>query len=436
LADRLATPERLQDLQRALHRKAKQEPTYRFYSLYDKVCRADILAHAYALSRANGGAAGVDGVTFADLEATGREQFLKEVEAELRDRRYRANAVRRVMIPKPDGGERPLGIPTIKDRVVQTAVKLLLEPIFEADLPENAYGYRPERSAEEAVREVHGLLRSGHIHVVDADLSKYFDTIPHWAVLKCVARRVADGAVLHLVKMWLKAPVEETDEDGQRRRRKSGSRGTPQGGVISPLLANLYMRRFLLAWEQWGIGTRLAARIVNYADDFVILCRRGRDALAARAEARRLLTRIGLTLNEAKTRVCQAWQAEFDFLGYTFGRDHPFGGGMPYLAARPSRKSVQRYKDRVRALTLNSTTLKEEATLVGAVNRVTRGWVNYFRYGTKAKVFTRLERFLIVRLRAWLTHKHKVGTSGVRRYPPAYLWETLGVTRPTRCLIR
>lgn len=368
-------------------------------------------------------------MTFGDIEASGREQFLKEVGAELRERRYRATAVRRVMIPKPGGGERPLGIPTIKDRVIQTAVKLVLEPIFEADLPENAYGYRPERSAEEAVRDVHGLLRAGHIHVVDADLSKYFDTIPQAEVLKCVARRVADGAVLHLVKMWLTAPVEETDEDGRRRRRSSGNRGTPQGGVISPLLANLYMRRFLLAWERWGIGSRLAARIVNYADDFVILCRRGRDACAARVEAQRLLKRIGLTLNEAKTRVCQAGQEGFDFLGYAFGREHPFGGGMPYLAARPSRKSVQRYKDRVRALTLNSTTWQDETEMVGAVNRVTRGWVNYFRYGTKAKVFTRLERFLIVRLQAWLTHKHKVGTKGVSRYPPAYLWETLGVAR-------
>ena len=223
----LATPPRIQTLQRTLCLKAKREPNFRFYSLYDKVCRADVLAHAYALVKANGGAPGVDGVRFDDIEAYGRERFLAELRYELVERRYRPEAVLRVMIPKPNGGERPLGIPTVKDRVAQAAAKLVLEPLFEADFTDDAYGYRPRRSAQDAVRAVHRALKVGHVHVVDADLSKYFDTIPHAELMCSVARRVSDGAMLHLVKMWLAAPVEERSENGKATRRSTGNRGTP-----------------------------------------------------------------------------------------------------------------------------------------------------------------------------------------------------------------
>src|SRR5262245_62092812 len=280
----LATPESIQELQRKLYLKAKQEPTCRFDALYDKVYREDILLHAYRLAKANGGAPGVDGIRFEDIESYGEKRFLVELRLELQERRYQPDAVLRVMIPKPDGGKRPLGIPTIKDRVVQTAVKLVLEPIFEADFTDNAYGYRPRRNAQQAVRAVHQGLKAGYVNVVDADLSKYFDTIPHGDLMRSVSRRVSDGSILRLIKMWLKAPVEARADNDTGTRRSTSNRGTPQGGVLSPLLANIYMRRFLKAWEQRGYDKRFGSRIVNYADDFVILCRG--DAAGALTEAR------------------------------------------------------------------------------------------------------------------------------------------------------
>jgi RNA-directed DNA polymerase len=276
----LATPDKIRKLQRALYVKAKQEPARRFHFLYDKVWREDILAHAYACCRANGGAPGVDGETFENIEASGVDRWLHAVREEVRTERYKPQSVRRVMIPKSGGvGQRPLGIPTIRDRVVQTAATLVLEPIFEADFDEAAYGYRPKRSALDAVRTVHQAIDAGHTEIVDADLSRYFDTIPHSALITCVARRVSDGKMLHLVKMWLKAPVEETDERGHRRLSggKRATRGTPQGGVASPLLATIYMHRYIKAFRKSGLDRRHGAVLVTYADDFVVLCRHGAD---------------------------------------------------------------------------------------------------------------------------------------------------------------
>jgi RNA-directed DNA polymerase len=268
----LETPEKIRNLQKKLYLKAKTEPAFRFYLLYDKVWREDILDHAYELARANAGAAGVDGVTFDTIETAGLEEWLAGIRKELRERTYRPDAVRRVMIPKPNGGERPLGIPTIRDRVVQTAAKLVIEPIIEADLEPNAYGYRPKRSAGDAVEAVHGLLRTGYTDVVDADLSKYFDTIPHDQLMRSVARRIVDKDILKLIKMWLNAPVEETDKDGRKRMTggKRNKQGTPQGGVISPLLANLYMNRFLKHWRLTGAGAQAQGACDR-------LCRRLRD---------------------------------------------------------------------------------------------------------------------------------------------------------------
>ena len=275
MATSCETPDKIRTLQRKLYVKAKAEPKFRFYLLYDKICRADILAHAYALARRNDGTAGVDGVTFDDIERAGVEAWLEALREDLASMTYRPSPVRRVMIPKPGGGERPLGIPTIRDRVAQTAAKLVLEPIFEADFEDCAYGYRPERSAGDAIKATHRLIRQGYADVVDADLSRYFDTIPHVELLKSVARRVVDAKVLRLIKLWLSSPVEERDGAGRRRVSggKSCRKGTPQGGVISPLLANLYMNRFLKFWRLKECGTTFRARVVNYADDFVILSR-------------------------------------------------------------------------------------------------------------------------------------------------------------------
>src|SRR4051795_6644938 len=290
----LTTPDKIRTLQRKLYLKAKAEPDFRFYLLYDKVYRADILRHAYDLARANRGAPGVDGVDFAAIEAAGREDWLHGIETDLRTKTYQPQPVRRGMIPKPGGGERPLGIPTIRDRVVQTAAKLVLEPIFEADLEPAAYGYRPGRSGIDAVKAVHRLLCQGFTDVVDADLSKYFDTIPHDDLLRSVAARIVDRHVLRLIKLWLKAPVEETDPDGRRRMSggKQSTRGTPQGGVISPLLANRYMNRFLRHWRHQGRSEAYRAHVVNYADDFVILSRG--HANEALAWTRQVMTKLGL----------------------------------------------------------------------------------------------------------------------------------------------
>ena len=305
----LETPIKIRMLQRKLYQKAKGEPNYRFYLLYDKMYREDILAHAYAMAKSNQGAPGIDGQTFWGIETLGLEEWLTGIRNDLRAKTYQPQAVRRVMIPKPGGGERPLGIPTIRDRVVQTAAKLLLEPILEADFDPNAYGYRPKRGAQEAIQKVHELLRAGYTDVVDADLSKYFDTIPHRELIQCVARRIVDRDMLHLIKMWLKVPVEERDESGKRRLSggKKSTCGTPQGGVISPLLANLYMNRFLKYWRITGRGEIFKAQVVNYADDFVILSRQ--CAAEALNWTRSVMTRIGLTLNETKTSIKEARRA-------------------------------------------------------------------------------------------------------------------------------
>lgn len=423
----LSTPLKLKRLQRTLYSKAKREPGTRFHFLYDKLCRMDVLEHAYACNRRNGGAPGVDGQTFEQIEAQGVDRWLAELQEELRTATYEPSAVRRVMIPKPNGsGERPLGIPTIRDRVVQMAAKLVMEPIFEANFDEAAYGYRPKRSAEQAIRRVHKALWDNHSHVIDADLSRYFDTIPHAPLMKSVARRVSDAKMLHLVKMWLKAPVEEVDAVG--RRHLSGGRktkcGTPQGGVLSPLLANLYMHRFIQAFRKYGLDKRYGAVLVVYADDFVVLCKR--NASDALEEIRRLLCKIGLTLNETKTSVKMAREDAFDFLGHTFRMLRSYKTGVAYPGVVPSKKAVMRLKDTVRRW-LSPSDLLPLAQVVASLNRVLRGWANYFRYGSVLAVRAKLDRFVYTRVRRFLVRRCKVRTAGTRRYPWQYVFGELGV---------
>src|SRR5262245_22049755 len=388
----LTTPISVQKLQTALHAKAKEAPDFRFYAVYDKVYRKDILAYAYERCEANGGAAGVDTQTFEDIEGYGRERWLDELTQELKSRTYQPQPVRRVYIPKPDGKQRPLGIPTIRDRVVQTAAVLILEPIFEADLQPEQYAYRADRSALDAVQHVHKLIHAGHGQIVDADLSSYFDSVPHVELMKSVARRVVDGAMLHLIKMWLEAPVEETDERGNKRRstrNRDQGRGTPQGSPISPLLSNLYMRRFVLGWKQIGHEQRWKASIVNYADDLVICCRIGADQALAAMQA--MMSKLKLTVNENKTRVCYLPEERFDFLGYTFGRCYSMRRGRVYLGTTPSKKRVQRICRAISDETGRDTVRLDPKMMVERLNRMLIGWANYFCLGAVSQAYSAVD---------------------------------------------
>ena len=434
MAMSLSTPEKIRTLQRKLYCKAKAEPAYRFYALYDKICREDILHHAWEKACANAGAPGVDGVGFVQIEASGVAAWLAALREELVSKTYRPQAVRRVEIPKPGGGERPLGIPTIRDRVVQTAAKLVLEPIFEADMEDSAYGYRPKRGAGEAIRQVHQHLIRGYTDVVDADLSRYFDSIPHPELMKSVSRRICDRPVLHLIRMWLKAPVEEEGEDGTRTRTggKHSKLGTPQGGVVSPLLANLYMNRFLKHWRLAGCGEMFRAQVVNYADDFVILSRGCADeALAWTAQ---VMARLGLTLNEAKTSLRDARNERFDFLGYAFGPHHRTKDGSLYTGASPSNKSLKRLKDKVSGMLVPGDK-GAWPDVRDRLNGLLAGWSAYFGYGSVSLAYQAADHHVVDRVRHFLASRHKVQNSGTIPFSRDAIFGEWGV-RQLRCVHR
>jgi group II intron reverse transcriptase/maturase len=427
----LQTPEKIRKLQKALHAKAKEAPDYRFYLLYDKIHRMDVLQFAYSCCRQNGGAAGVDGQSFEDIESYGAERWLGELAEQLRNKTYQPKAVRRVFIPKANGKQRPLGIPTLRDRVVQTAAVLVLAPIFEADLPEEQYAYRQGRSALDAVRHAHALVSRGHSEVVDADLSAYFDTIPHSQLMKSVARRISDRHVLHLIRMWLVVPVEEDGGRSASRRttvNKDAKRGIPQGAPISPLLSNLYMRRLILGWKLLGYECRLQARVVNYADDLVICCRPGRAAEAQEA-LRRIVERLRLTLNGEKTHIRKLPGESFDFLGYTIGRCYRPKTGGAYVGTRPSRKSQQRVIRAISELSSRRWLPMEAEWLVKRLNRLLVGWSNYFKLGPVTQSYRAIEMHTCYRLRRWLCKKHKQRGKGMTRFPNEYLHQSLGLIR-------
>lgn len=427
----LTTPSKIRELQIKLYRKAKKEPGYRFYMLYDKVYREDVLAHAYALARANKGVPGVDEQTFEQIELQGVEGWLTGIREELRNQTYQPQPVRRAMIPKSGGGERPLGIPTIRDRVVQTAAKLLIEPIFEADLEPNAYGYRPKRSARDAIQGVHELLCDGYTDVVDADLSKYFDTIPHSELLQSVAKRIVDKHLLHLIKMWLKVPVEEEDEAGKKRLTggKGKDRGTPQGGVVSPLLANLYMNRMLKGWRNTKRGEQFQAKVVNYADDFVILSRG--KAAEAWEWTRGVVTRLRLTLNEAKTSIRQAREESFNFRGYTFGPHRYRKDGHWYLGASPSKQAIARIKEKVGDLLVPSH-VGPWPEVRDQLNQKLRGWSAYYSYGTRMLAYRAVDNYVYQKVRNFLRRRHKVPSRGTNRFSAEVVFGEMGVLRLRR----
>jgi group II intron reverse transcriptase/maturase len=427
---RLATPENIRTLQRKLYQKAKQEPGFRFYALYDKVYRPDILAHAYRLVKVNGGCPGVDGRDFADIEGgEGIAEFLAELGEALRAKTYRAEPVLRVMIPKDSGGERPLGIPTIRDRVAQMAAKIVVEPIFEADFCDCSYGFRPKRSAHQAIDAIAVGMHQGYTQVIDADVSKYFDSIPHSKLLATVAERVADGAMLHLLKLWLKAPVVG-DEGGKRRNLgggKANRKGTPQGGVISPLLSNLYLHLLDRNWESQKMAECHQALLVRYADDFVVLCRKQADAPLRMIH--RLLGKMGLSLNAEKTRVVDVWRERIRFLGFEMGIQRSGRTGKPYPLVIPSKKARKRIKARLTALTTRSRVLVSPDDLIRQINPLLRGWMGYFHYRNCSKAMSEVKAHAEQRLRIWLRNRHKVRSwkEGYQRFPSATLYAAHGL---------
>ena len=420
-------------LQRTLHAKAKEAPGFRFYSLADKMWRADVLSVAWQEVRRNGGAAGVDGETVAAIESRGVDRWLGALSRDLKDGTYRPQAVRRVLIPKKQRGKyRPLGVPCVRDRVAQTAATLVLSPIFEADLEPEQYAYRPGRGAQDAVRRVHRLLNTGHLEVVDADLSDYFGQIPHAELLQSVARRVSDGRVLGWVKAWLEMAVEEDDGKGGIRRTNRARRerkGTPQGAPISPLLSNIYMRRFMLGWKVLGYARRFQAVVVNYADDFVVLGKAPPALMLAAVES--LLERLKLPINAEKTRCCRSPEEPFEFLGYRIGRNYRRNTGRSYVGTRPSQASVQSICRRLSELTARRYGLLGPAVVVGRLNRLMTGWANYFTLGQVSPSYAAIDRHATRRLRQWLCRKHKVRSGKSVRFPDERLWEEYALTRLT-----
>ena len=427
----LTASERVQRLQTALHAKAKEAPGFRFCSLSDKVWRDDVLVVAWQAVRRNGGAAGVDGETVADIESFGVDRWLGALARDLKAGTYRPGAVRQVLIPKKQRGKfRPLGIPCLRDRAAQTAAMLVLSPIFEADLQPEQYAYRPGRDANDAVKRVHRLLTTGHLEVVDADLSDYYGQIPHSDLLRSIARRVSDGRLLGWVKSWLEMAVEEDDGHGGRRltnRARRERKGTPQGSPISPLFSNIYMRRFILGWKVLGYARRFQAEIVNYADDFAVLGRSPATEMLAAVET--VMQRLKLPMNVEKTRCCRLPAESMTFLGYRIGRNYRPDTGAAYIGTRPSRESVRSICRRVSEMTTPRDLLLPPGVVVARLNRLLTGWANYFVLGQVSPAYAMIDWHATRRLRQWLCRKHKVRTGKEVRFPAMRLWSEYGLTR-------
>jgi RNA-directed DNA polymerase len=427
-------PEKVRELRLKLHQKAKQEPKFCFYALYDRVFRKDVLEAAWKRVGKKGKASGIDGLRAESIleQENGVEAFLAGIEKELKEKTYRASAVKRVYIPKADGKKRPLGIPTLKDRVVQMAVVLILEPIFEADFCECSYGFRPGRNAHDALEAIRRNLKDGRTEIYDADLKAYFDTIPHDKLMACVRMRVSDRSVLELIRMWLRAPIIEEDERGKRQPPRKNGQGTPQGGVISPLLANLYLHWFDVKFHrQSGPAQWAGAKLVRYADDFVVM---------ARYQGRRIDEWIkleleewmGLELNREKTGIIRVERGEsLNFLGFTLRMDRDLRGRPKrYLNVFPSSKTMKKARERIREMTGPRLCYKPTPTVVQDLNTYLRGWCGYFNYGYSRKAMREIGHYCRGRM---ITHLNRRSQrkyhrpKGMTHYQ--YL-EQIGLLRP------
>ena len=422
MENNLTTTDTVQELQQKLYHKAKSNAGFRFYALYDKLYRKDVLMKAWDKAKANRGVEGIDGISFEDIEKEGVESFLQKIEKELREKTYRPQPSKRVYIPKPDGRLRPLSIPTIKDRVVQSALRIVIEPIFEADFEDCSYGFRASRSAQQAALEVRKLLNFGYTQVVETDIEDCFGTIPHKELLDMIAKRIVDGKILWIIKLILKAGVVTEDN-----RIHKDTKGTPQGGAVSPLLANIYLNNIDKGWKP----ITNTARLIRYADDLLILSKYKADGYKIKLE--QMVNKLKLSLKPQKTRVLNANQEGFDFLGFRFVRGINSRTHKLTTYYFPAQKAVNNIRQRIRQVADHRCPKKAEI-IARELTPILRGWVNYFKVANSSRIFGKVRYYAAQRMRKFICRRGQRSGYGYKHYPDKYLYGRLGLYNDYRVL--